>query len=52
MKYDEKKYLKKEPIVLKQKYKTLFTNLNQKQLAFDERIIRHLGNNIGVRSSD
>lgn len=52
MKYDEKKYIKKEPVVLKKKYLNLFKALNKKKLALDERIFKQLGKKIGFKSSD
>lgn len=52
MKIREKKFLKKEPACLKQKYLKLFEALNNKSLALDERIIKSLGKRIGFQSSD
>ena len=52
MKIEEKKYLKKEPIQLKDQYEKLFQNLHQKRLAFDERISQHMAKKMGVRCAD
>ena len=52
MNIEPRKFLRKEPICLKQDYFNLINLLKEKHTIIDERLLKVMGERVGMRSSD